>query len=414
MRAVLLAALTLVAAAPATPAGSWLQFRLHNSNNAVLRGTLDVSWRTHTGAALSSSPTIVDGVLYAGDNAGNLFAMDPKNGRIHWTAHVSKPLMSAPLVDGDLVIEGEGDETSPSASTPSHPIHVGSTDNALLGFDRHTGALRWRVPLPGSGMPTGAIIDGVLVHHNGAGSIYGVDPQSGRVLYSRDLHSIASMTAALPIGEGRFVTLGVDTNALWVINAKDGSVVHKVLFSPIASGFGDCPAVGDDRAVFCDYAAPPYASVPSQSDRFSVERAFGIDPLNGKRLWDTYLERGSLPRRNEAAIPLLEYGIMYCGSSVAPYMHALDAGTGSLLWKTQTHGEILGGIVDVDGTIYFGDLGGYLWALNARTGAVIGDVDEGTPFNVGSPVVDGQTLIIGSRGGTVIAVPLEVIRDSRD
>ena len=95
-------------------------------------------------------------------------------------------------------------------------------------------------------------------------------------------------------------------------------------------------------------------------------------------------------------------------------MHALDATSGMLVWETPTHGVVKGGAVDVDDVIYFGDLGGYLWALNAKTGRVVGSKFMHTAFNVGSPIVVGQTLIIGSDTGSVVAVPLEEIRVAHD
>ncbi|MGB6519892.1 MAG: PQQ-binding-like beta-propeller repeat protein, partial [Candidatus Cybelea sp.] len=79
-----------------------------------------------------------------------------------------------------------------------------------------------------------------------------------------------------------------------------------------------------------------------------------------------------------------------------------------------TRGAVKGGIVEVGGIVYFGDLGGYLWALDAKTGRVIGVKNMHTPFNVGSPIVVGRTLIIGSDSGSVIAVPLATIRSSQD
>ena len=45
---------------------------------------------------------------------------------------------------------------------------------------------------------------------------------------------------------------------------------------------------------------------------------------------------------------------------------------------------------------------------------MVGDKSMHRPFNVGSPVVDGATLIIGSDSGSVIAVPLAAIRSSHD
>ncbi len=77
-------------------------------------------------------------------------------------------------------------------------------------------------------------------------------------------------------------------------------------------------------------------------------------------------------------------------------------------------GAIKGGIAEVGGTLYFADLGGYLWAVRASDGRVIGRKNMRAPFNVGSPLVAGQTLIVGSRGGTLFAVPLAAIRAAHD
>lgn len=392
----------------------WTQFRLQNTNNAVVSGTLEASWRLRASGPFSSSPTLAGGILYAGDNSGTLYAVDPASGKILWRAHVMNPLMSAPIVYKNLVIVGEGDENSPQGSSPSHPIRVGAPPSALLAFDRATGAMRWRIPLKGSGMPTPAIVDGILVHHNGAGYVLGVRPENGEILYTRKLGSLASMVAALPAGNGRFATSGVDTNAVWMLSAKDGAVLWRTLFSSAASGIGDCPAASDGKRLYCNYVMPPSTSLPVQTERQAVMRAYAIDLASGKRLWDVQLDKGVLPKRNEAAVPLVSNGLLFFGSSLQSTMHALDPQTGAIKWQQGTHGPVKGGVVLVDGTLYFGDFGGYLWALDAATGKVIGDKNMGTPFNVGSPIVVGRTLVIGSRGGTLAAVPLRLIRESRD
>jgi outer membrane protein assembly factor BamB len=392
----------------------WTQFRLQDGNNVALAGTLQTTWKKTTGGPFSSSPTISGGVLYVGDNNGVLRAIDPQSGKTLWTYRASNPIMSAPIVYGNAVIVGEGDENSPQGSSPSHPIRVGKPPSALIALDRRTGAVLWKVPLPGSGMPTPAIIDGILVHHNGAGHVMGIDPASGRVLYDRDLHSIASMVAALPMPGARFVTAGVDSNAVWMLNAKDGSVVWKSPLSPIASGIGDCPPVTNGTLIFCNYVMPPTGATPVQTERAAKFRAYAIDARTGKKVWDVVLESGILPQRNESAIPLYADNTVYMGSSLAPAVHALDPQTGNVKWVVHTHGPVKGGIVEAGGTLYFGDLAGYLWAVNASTGAVLGTKNMRTPFNVGSPIVAGQTLIIGSRGGTLAAVPLSAIRGAHD
>lgn len=402
------AATTLALASPA----DWTQFRLQDSNNVALSGTLRTSWRVRSGGAFSSSPVIAGGVLYIGDNKGRLSAIDPKTGRTLWHYRAANPIMSAPIVYGNAVIVGEGDENSPQGSSPSRPIRVGKPPSALIALDRRAGRILWKVPLEGSGMPTPAIIGGILVHHNGAGHVTGINPATGKVLYDRNLHSIASMAGALPVGNGRFVTTGVDANAVWMLNARDASVVWKSAFSPVASGIGDCPPVTDGARIYCNYVMPPTTVTPVQTERYAKLRAYAIDARTGKKVWDVLLEGGILPKRNEAAIPLLAGGMLYMGSSLSPTMHALDPKTGSVRWVMRTHGPVKGGIVDAGGTLYFGDLAGYLWAVNARTGAVVGVKNMRTSFNVGSPIVAGRTLIIGTRTGTIIAIPLAEIRGS--
>jgi outer membrane protein assembly factor BamB len=394
-------------------AAAWSQFRMGPESNAVITGSLRASWRTETGGQISASPTVAEGTLYIGNNNGSLYALDLQNGHVLWMADVPNPLMSAPLIDNDLVIVGEGDPTS-RTSSPSEPVMVGQGPSALIAYDRFSGKMEWQTMLNGSAMPTPAIIDGVLVHHDGAGWITGLDPATGAKRYERSIGSMASMTAMLPIGNGDFITAGVGSNAVWRLHAADGSVVWRSSFSKGASGIGDCPQVTDGTRVFCDYVSPVFPDNSTVIGNTTAQRVYALDASSGAPVWDIALESGALPIRNEAAIPMLAGGTLYLGSAITPWMHAIDSETGMLVWESQTHGAVKGGMVDVDGTIYFGDLGGYLWALDAKTGHVIGDKQMHTPFNVGSPIVVGQTLIIGSDSGSIIAIPLDDIRTAHD
>ena len=392
---------------------NWTQFRYGRDNNAVVAGRLQTSWRVETGGQISASPTLVDGILYVGNNAGTFYAIDAGSGKTLWQFTVSNPLMSAPLVYGDLVILGEGDAQS-MGNSPSEPVKVGDGESSLIALDRHTGTLRWKKTMTGSAMPTPALIDGILVHHNGAGWVSGYDPMTGRMRFAHHLESVASMSAILPLPGNDFATTGVGTNAVWRMSSRDGSVVWRSVFPSGASGLGDCPPVSDGTRIMCDYVmpvAPDWSTVVGHS---AVQHAFAVDEKTGKRLWDVALESGPLPPRNEAAIPLLAGNVLCIGSAVAPAMHGYDPETGKRLWTVATHGPVKGGAVFVDGIVYFGDLGGYLWAVDPHAGTVVGKEYARTKFNVGSPIVDGKTLIIGSDSGTILALPLADIRLHQD
>ncbi|MGH7684230.1 MAG: PQQ-binding-like beta-propeller repeat protein, partial [Vulcanimicrobiaceae bacterium] len=87
--------------------------------------------------------------------------------------------------------------------------------------------------------------------------------------------------------------------------------------------------------------------------------------------------------------------------------------TGRVLWSTKVDGTVLGGVVERDGRIYFGDNGGTLWALDAKSGNVVGKLATPNGFNVGSPVIVGKSLVIGSKSGTIYAMPLRRILAQR-
>ena len=406
-------ALTATTVQAGAPTGDWTVFRNGPTNNVTIARNLSATWKVVTGAGISSSPSLSGTTLYVGNNRGDLNAIDVATGTVLWTVHLHNALMSAPLLYRGLVIVGEGDEQS-SGSAPGSLQYVGMGPSALIALDARTGAFRWRSPVAGSAMPTGAIVDGVLLHHNGAGWLAAIDARTGKTLYTRNLHSIASMTAALPIGNDRIVTIGVLDNAAMQIMIRDGSIVWRTRFASNGSGHGDCPPVTDGTRIICNYVAPADGSSYTAVGNVAIQHAYALDVKTGAIDWDVPLQSGVLPPRNEAAIPLLEGGVAFFGSAVSPYVHALDAATGHVVWQTKVYGPVKGGMVLANGTVYFGDGKGYLWALNAKTGAVVGNRKMPSGFNVGSPILVGETLVIGSRTGSVYALPVESIRSGHD
>jgi eukaryotic-like serine/threonine-protein kinase len=392
---------------------SWTMFRGVPSGNAVLPGDLRVQWSVETQGAISSSPSVAGEALYTSNNSGWLTAIVVRSGRVRWRYKASDALMSAPLVIGDLVIVGEGNEKS-TTYVPRKKFQVGNGENALIAVGVLDGRLRWKTALRGSGMPSPALIDGILVHHDGAGDVMGLDPASGRIRYTRHLGGVASMVGALPVGGGAFVTDGLFPSGVWKLRASDGSTIWSHGLPAQVSGVGDCPPASDGRRIFCDYIGPTKpddlagVGVPGQ------ERAYAIDAATGTWLWNVGLESAFVPPRNESAIPLYDDGMAFVGSAIAPYMHALDATSGRLRWRTKVHGPVKGGIVAADGVIYFGDLSGYLWALEETSGKVLGSKKMDLSFGVGSPIVVGRTLVIGSTSGRVIALPLDRIRSAHE
>ncbi len=412
MRRLLALVLCVLCTGEASAHSGWYQFRKNAANNPVLRGRLHVSWRLQTDGPFSSTPAFVGNRVYIGNNSGTLYAIDARTGAVEWTFHAKSPLMSNPLVINGQVIVSEGNQGS-NATTDGHD-HVGTSENAVISVDAATGKERWRVPLEGTGMPTPAIIGGMLVEHDGNGFITGIDVAMGTMRYRRFIGGAASMVSILPVGNNRFITAGHKPNAIWEIDARTGDVVWQAPFDAQVSGLADCPPAADGTYIFCDYALPPPGVDRLHVDAAAIQHVFALDARTGSRVWDEPLANGTLPQWNEAAIPVVRGGVIYVGSSVSAEMHAVDAQSGRTLWTKTVNGRVKSAACVKHGIAYFGDGAGYLWALDAHDGRVIGVKNMHTVFNVGSPIIAGQTLIAGTNDGEVLAIPLRDIREGND
>lgn len=391
----------------------WHAFRLNAQLNAVMRDPsvpARVTWRVETEGGVSSSPVYNDGTIYLDSNGASLYAIDYRSGAIRWRFRADNMLMSAPLIAGGTIIVSSGDALQRTWDPP-HYVVLGAGSNTIYGIDAITGRARWQLPIAGTGMPTGVLAAGLFIHLSGTGTVIALDPQTGRVRWQTNIASTANMTEPVDLGDGTILLSGGFPNAVYRMRAKDGSIVWSHRFPDCAAGFTDQPVAADAERVYGGYLKLD-SSDPRCFGVYSaaVQHAYALNARSGALLWDHALSHGIVPPRNEGAIPLVHDGTVYIGSAVAPEMHALDAKTGRVLWRRRVHGAVKGGSVLVNGRLYFGDLGGTLWALDPKTGAIRGTLEAHVPFNVGSPIVVNGTLIDGSKRGTILAMPLDRIR----
>ena len=387
----------------------WSAFRLNAELNPVVAsksGEL-FRWTFKTKDGISSSPTISGQTLFVAGNDRRLYAFNLRSGRQIWTFVARNQLMTAPLVKNGVVVVGEGDGTALEYDPPHYAL-LGKGPSGIVGINSSTGRALWRWTVPGSAMPTGAIVDGVYLEHDAAGMLFAFRVRDGRFRWRTYLRSTAAMAAANNFRGSTVVTSGDYPNSVLAFDGTNGRVLWRTRFSDQAAAFADCPQASDGHSIYGMYLARPDDS-PFPFTGFTtpgIEHAYELDGQSGKVLWDVPLVRGILPINNHAAIPVINGSSMYLGSAIAPKIFAIDKDNGRLRWSLNVRGAVKGGMVATNGRLYFGDLGGYLWAVDAATGAVVGKKKMRDTFNVGSPIVVGRTLIIGSTHGFVFALPL--------
>ena len=191
-----------------------------------------LAWKTKIGQANKtnypgsrSTPTVVDGNVYALSTEGLLVCASADEGTIAWQQDLVKDfggeLMKAmgrfdwqfsesPLVDEDRVI-----------------VTPGANDSVMVAFDRKTGDLKWKTKLPESvgekGTDGAGYCSIIVAEIHGTRQyiqLYGrgvmsVDAKSGDYLwgYNRVANNIANISSAVVSGNRVFVSTGYQTGS---------------------------------------------------------------------------------------------------------------------------------------------------------------------------------------------------------
>ena len=80
--------------------------RDNNSLYAVDAKSGEELWRFETGDAVTTSPCVINGVVYFGSNDDNLYAVDVKTGKELWRFETTGAVLSSPAVVGGVVYFG--------------------------------------------------------------------------------------------------------------------------------------------------------------------------------------------------------------------------------------------------------------------------------------------------------------------
>lgn len=107
---------------------------LINTSNV---NTLVQGWSLQTGSSFNAQPVIADGVVYAADFAGTVYAVKESSGQVLWQTKLT-------VNDGNgAPIRTESIYTSPTITKDT--LYIAS-DN-LYAINRQTGAIMWQAPL---------------------------------------------------------------------------------------------------------------------------------------------------------------------------------------------------------------------------------------------------------------------------
>ena len=212
------------------------------------------------------APALVDGIAYAGSEAGGLVAVDTTSGEILWRADTGPDATgTATLADGVVYIAHSGGENpaalfafdaetgdliwqhdallySPSVSGTIG--FTGSTEGDVAAIDLATGDEMWRTKVGGEVRPFPVTSDIVYVPSDGDRAIYAYDAATGDLLWS--IAVAGGMYEGPAVVDGRiYVTTTFGMVQAFGEGAPDSTMPADDAASPVSASPDATPASED-------------------------------------------------------------------------------------------------------------------------------------------------------------------------
>jgi len=258
--------------------------------------------------------------------------------------------------------------------------------------------------------------------------VYAINLESGTLKWSYPADKpdkTQSFYAAPVLTEKGDVIVGGYDKKLYKLNASNGSVIwvfdgaqNRYIASPLVTtngifapnGDGNLYALDDNKNTLWNAfptGKPLWAKPTTDSNCNCIylpsmdHHLYAVDAKTGKELWQSPDLGGAL-----VAEPTLDMdGTIYLGT-FGKEMLALKTSTGEIKWRFATGGWVWSGARLVDGKLYFGDLKGNFYILDATSGAKISEELLDGPI-ASTPTVENNTIYFGTEAGTIYAYNLD-------
>ncbi len=361
---------------PATAKGRKFRSDLQNTgvyDDGGRRPVPTLLWTFQTGAPVTSSPSVADGVLYVGSHDRNLYALDARTGTFLWKYDTME----------------RNDFVSSSPAVSNGVVYIGGMKTKIHALDAYCGELLWKYKLPiRTTVRTGvssspAVANGVVYIANMDGNLYAFNEETGALIWNYQFPGSAygdnCVFSSPAVSDGVVYIIDYEGN-LYALDASTGALLWNTSFGSALGTYGSPSVV--NGVVFYG------------GGRDNTLHA--LDALTGDVLWD-YTTWGSV-----SYSPAVAEGVVYFGSR-DNNTYALNASTGALLWNFTTGNSVYSSPAVANGVVYVGSYDNNTYALDASTGALLWKFDVGGSV-MSSPALANGVVYIGSGDGKVYAI----------
>ncbi|MGZ3440405.1 MAG: outer membrane protein assembly factor BamB family protein [Polyangia bacterium] len=401
-------------------------------------GKLKIEWSFATAGVVNATPIVVGGTIYAGDAAGQVYALSDA-GKLKWSTKLAAPVTASALVRGRVVV-------------------VGDQAGFVYGLDRSDGKLLWKAqpnPHPfaaiySSATPVGDLVAlGTASNEEDApavvpgyhcctfrGSVVMLDPRNGAIVwqtytvsdadYARGVSGSAVWTTPAYDPETHLLYVATGNNyseptngssdAVIALDARSGKIVWLNQRYPDDSwnftylgdpahpdyDFGDSPQLyrlADGRKVVGTGQKSGFYHVLDAATGKAVHQ-IQVDP--GSSLGGLFAD--SAYADGVVFANGLNWDIFNSPLPASGDLIAIAADGSKVLWRfgvSATNDS--SGVAVANGVVYFqSELNGTFYALDARSGALLATVPIG--MAISGPAVSRGHIYVGT-GDDLIGDP---------
>ncbi len=355
--------------------------------------------------------SVVDGMVFAGEGARRVYALDAQTGKEVWAFSTINEMMNTPLVADGLVFAGAGDTGFSFDKVikfkSQERIARGMGFSGYYALDEKTGKQVWRFDTDGNAMPGAIYIDHVLYFATGDGHVYAVEGRSGKLVWKTDIKGFVSMSSLNALGDLLYVGAS-EPNFVFALDRTTGKIVWKQTIPGVANtGMGDnSPAVDVARGLVIQSTVVD----ANNKDKTNDLAVFAMDAKSGAIKWQRKLGRGPSPPAYKAGVVMVYGDTVYLGSPVTNKLYALSLEDGSVRWQLPIpdagkNGAGRGSPTYYEGKLYFASVE-TLYRIDPATGHIEAQRKLGGRFGIVNPVIVGGTAYLSNSWGWIMAVPL--------
>jgi outer membrane protein assembly factor BamB len=370
--------------------GEWSMFH-HDESRSGNLGTGgaqpqgNLKWTFTTGAAIHSSPCVVDGTVYFGSQDHSIYAVDAATGAKKWLYETGSWVESSPIVVGGV-------------------LYCGSNDGNLYALNAQTGAKIWSCNMHFTLRSSPAYANGIVYIGDDDYSLYAVNADTGKIRWH---HKTDNIVVSSPVITGGVAAVGSADGLFYTFNAKNGRVRLQFKTNG-ATSVTSSPAIKDGVGYFTDTSGWVYAVDVRAKNwlwenkirlYWNVLYVYGVAPNPSKPsglLWDYSLGFGIV----STSSPAMSGDVLYVGAG--KNVVAFNVTAKQVLWTFNTNDLVLSSPALADTALYFGSEDGHLYALDKATGAKLWDVTLGDIITSSPALADGS-LYIGCNDGKMYA-----------